>query len=96
MKIIERKSPFEDWELEVSCTGKGWNQCDKVPCGSKLGIDVNDLVKREWFKYPDDSGAAYGFVCPVCDCYTEIENGILTEHLKNMAKDFDEYDVVKL
>lgn len=88
MKITKENKPFEDWNLEVVCTGKSWNQGGKVPCGSVLEIDKNDLLKRKWSKYPDYSGINYGFNCPVCQCFTEIDENNLPEDLKRMAKDF--------
>lgn len=88
MKVLQERKPFENWTLEVDCTGKNWNQEGKVPCGSTLEIDTNDLIKREWFKYPDDGGFDYGFICPVCGCFTKITEKHLTEDLKNIAKDY--------
>lgn len=88
MKIIQERTPFENWNLEVECTGKNWNQDNKTPCGSVLEINANDLIKREWSKYPDYSGIDYGFICPVCKCFTEIDQENLSDNLKSMAKDF--------
>ena len=88
MKIIKERKPFENWNLEVECTGNGWNQNGKVPCGSLLEIDVDDLLKRNWSQSRDDTGIDYGFNCPVCGCFTPIEENKLSEHLKNMAKDY--------
>lgn len=90
MKIIQERKPFENWNLQVDCTGKNWNQEGKVPCGSTLEIDANDIIKRKWNKYPDESGNDYGFICPVCGCFTEINNKLLTEHLMDMAKNYDD------
>lgn len=92
MKVIKERKPLEDWNLEVLCSGKNWNQNGKIPCGSTLEIDVNDLIKRKWSKYPDNNGVDYGFICPVCQCFTEIDNKNLSEHLKNIAKDFGSVD----
>lgn len=88
MRIIKEKKPLENWRLEVECTGYGWNQGDKVPCGSILEIDADDLMKRKWYTYPDSSGMNYGFVCPVCECFTEVNEDNLNGHLKKMAKDY--------
>lgn len=88
MKIIQERTPFEDWKLEVECTGKNWNQDNKIPCGSWLEINANDLIKREWSKYPDYGGIDYGFICPVCQCFTEIDQQNISDNLKNMARDF--------
>lgn len=89
MKTIKERKPFEDWNLEVTCTGGSWRQDGKVPCGSTLEMDKNDLVSREWFKYPNNSGTDYGFVCPVCSCFTNINDKELTGNIKNLAKKFE-------
>jgi hypothetical protein len=88
MKIIQERKPFEDWKLEVNCTGGNWYQDGNVPCSSTLEIEACDLTKRTWSKYPDDSGVDYGFVCPICGCFTNIDGKFLNDHLKNMAKDY--------
>lgn len=87
MKVIEEKTPCSGWNLKVTCTGKNWRQ-KNAPCGSILEIDVTDLYKREWFKYPDNEGVNYGFICPICGCFTELEDKLLDENLKMMAKDY--------
>jgi hypothetical protein len=92
MKILQQKSPFEDWKLEVICTGKYWDQDTKVPCGSKLEIEINDIIKRKWYKYPDYEGTSYGFICPVCGCFSEIEEKYLSMYIKNMAKDYSDFN----
>ena len=74
--------------MQVECTGGGWNQNEKVPCGSTLEINTDDLLKREWAKYPDYGGIDYGFICPICGCFTNIDEKSLTNNLKNMAKDY--------
>jgi hypothetical protein len=88
MKILKERKPFEEWKRIVNCTGGDWNQGDKVPCGSTLQIDSNDLIKRKWFKYPDYEGVSYGFICPVCGCFTNLNENELPDHLKIIAKDY--------
>ena len=90
MKVIYERKPFEDWSLEVNCTGKNWEQGDKVPCGSTLEIITEDLLKRRWFKYPNEEGINYGFICPICGCFTEIDEKYLEKFLKSMAKEYNE------
>jgi hypothetical protein len=88
MKVLKERKPFEDWKLEVSCTGGEWNQEGKVPCGSALEINANDLINRAWSKYPDSGGVDYGFICPICKCFTNIKENNLTDYLKDMARDY--------
>ena len=89
MKLLVEREPYEDWELEVDCTGGEWRD-DKVPCGSTSSINATDLVRRKWCKYPDDNGVDYGFICPKCGCFTNIDEKNLTKDLKTMAKDYIE------
>ena len=88
MKVLVERKPFENWTLEVECNGLNWSQESKVSCGSSLEIDKNDLLKREWSKYPDNKGVNYGFICPICGCFTELKDNQLNEGLKNLAKDY--------
>ena len=97
MKIIQERKPFETWSIQVDCTGGTWEQHEKVPCGSTLEINAEDIYKRGWFKYPDYDGTSYGFVCPICGCFTDIDENILSKHLKNMAKEYGKnYSLNKL
>lgn len=88
MKVLVERKPFENWSLEVECNGLNWNQETKVPCGSSLEINKEDLLIRGWFKYPDREGKNYGFICPVCGCFTEIKDELLSDDLKKLAKDY--------
>ena len=87
MKILKENN-YDDWSLEVSCNGLNWNQNDMFPCGSKLELDVNDVLIRSWFKYPDREGSNYGFICPICGCFTEIKDDLLPSGVKRLAKDY--------
>lgn len=91
MKIIQERKPYQDWFMNVTCNGKNWEQGDNVPCGSDLEIDKNDLLVRGWFKYPDMEGKNYGFICPICGCFTEIDESKLDKNLKKCATDYKSY-----
>jgi hypothetical protein len=88
MKVLEEIKPFENWTLKVECNGLKWNQNNKVPCGSLLEIDKDDVIKREWSKYPDYSGINYGFICPICGCFTELNEKDLPEGMEDYAKNY--------
>jgi hypothetical protein len=88
MRVIQERKPFETWTIKIECDGLNWRQNDKVSCGSILELNKDDILKREWFKYPDDSGINYGFICPICGCFTQIDDDMLPEGIKTKAKDY--------
>ena len=87
MKVLERRTAFEDWTKEVTCNGVGWDQREKTPCGSLLEINKEDLMKRKWYKYPEREGIDIGYVCPICGCFSVVEN--ISQGLVNIVtKDY--------
>lgn len=85
MKIIQEKQPYKEWSLEVCCTGRNWDQGDLVPCGSLLEMDKNDLLIRTSHRYGSEEETDYGFVCPVCGCFSELDKGVIDKHLEKLA-----------
>lgn len=89
MKILEKKSSkYEDWIMEVECNGKGWNN-KNLSCNSTLEIDKNDLLCRSYYTYPFGTRVAYGIICPVCNCFTEIQ---IDNELKKIAKAYQKVE----
>ena len=85
MKVLIKREAFEEWSMEVNCTGREWEN-KEVPCGSSLEIDKNDIYVREFNRYPDEKGKDLGFVCPVCGCFTALEKNKLPKNLEKVAK----------
>lgn len=69
-----------DWKLEVRCTGRDWEQKQK-PCYSLLVVEDGDIVKRSY--YEDE--IAYGCICPVCKCFTEIPEKDIPYNVRKFA-----------
>lgn len=55
-----------DWSLEARCTGECWEQKQK-PCYGNFKLVDGDIVKRI-----SRGETCYGFICPDCNCFTEI------------------------
>jgi hypothetical protein len=91
MKVLQERKPYETWKLQIDCNGLNWRQEGKVSCGSTLELTKNDILRREWFKYPDYEGLNYGFICPICGCFTEIKDELLPDGIKTLAKDYKTY-----
>lgn len=72
MKIIEKGNyKKRDWSIRVECTGYGWKQKHK-PCYSILELEDGDIVMRRYGEWDDEIEIEYGFICPICQCFTEI------------------------
>lgn len=89
MRIVKQRKAFENWSLKVTCNGEKWTQ-KQAPCGSDLEIDIKDLYFRKWFKYPNTEGISYGYICPVCGCFSEINESLLSKHMKIKANDYEQ------
>ena len=110
MKIIKRGNFSNTFPMNVTCEyfndeyGFSYGKREDF-CGSELEIVASDIVKREWFKYPDYSGTDYGVVCPVCHSFIVIAKNKLPSYVISNAKkitdisDCDNYtwkDIVKI
>lgn len=75
MKILKAgEENYKVWKIEETCTGKGWEQNGNVPCGALLEVSAQDILYRDYADYSGDSERYYGFICPICKCFTELYN----------------------
>jgi len=78
MRIIEEGNFGNVFPMVVKCQrvvdryGYGYGDA-KDFCGSKIEIEREDVKKHKWFKYPDDKGTDYGFICPKCGKFVAID-----------------------
>lgn len=97
MKVLEKGNyKMRDWSLQVECTGKDWSQKSK-PCHSILELEDGDIVKREYGSINGDTQIAFGFICPECKCFTEIDEARIPNEVKKYcpqvaAKGSDAYE----
>ena len=71
------------WSLEIQCTGHLW-QNRQSPCFSVLKLNSEDIVKRSYRPYYNDfDSISYGFICPKCHCFTEINKFLIPQFIKD-------------
>lgn len=90
MKIIENNSGKNSFPrrvtCEVVCDRYGYTYGNKNDfCGSILEIEVSDIKKHEWSKYPDYKGVDYGVICPVCGKFIMLDSDSLNSIIKSEA-----------
>lgn len=92
MKILKKNMFSNIFPMKITCK-KSVDQYgftygdDKDFCGSELEIDMSDIKKHGWEKYPDYSGIDYGVICPVCGKFITIDRKLLPEYtLKNATE----------
>ena len=78
----------EKWKIDCTCTGYGWNNPGKTPCSALLEIDQSSILKRHHTDISGETDVYYGFVCPVCGCFTEIESKNIPNFVKNNATEY--------
>ena len=59
-------------------------------CGSKIEIEMEDIKKHKWAKYPDYKGTDYGFICPKCGKFVVIEEHKIP---KKVLKEIEEISI---
>ena len=94
MKLIaEAKDNQSLFKMEATCSGKGWNQDGKKPCFRLWEINASDIKSRKHTDISGETDVYYGFVCPTCGCFTELENKEIPMEVKNMARKYNKYRV---
>lgn len=89
MKVIATADKNENiWKHQYTCTGKGWEQHGKHPCGALLEIEATDLFKRNHTDYSGCTDTYYGFECCECGCFTEINTKDIPNEVLHMAKKY--------
>lgn len=38
--------------------------------------------RRSYYRYGEGKKHSYGFICPVCNCFTEIDKSMIPENIK--------------
>lgn len=93
MEILGERA--KEWSLKVTCTGEGWCQKHLI-CGSELLLNPQDVLERKRKGDYDETVASYGFICPVCHCFTEIPGEKIPGAIKGAcpqvaSKESDDY-----
>lgn len=91
MKILVKNNFNNAFPMEIECgqvkDEYGFDYGDsKDFCGSILEIDIDDIKKHEWFKYPNFEGVDYGVKCPVCGKFIVIDKSKIPNVVKANAK----------
>ena len=74
MDIIKKGN--SSWNMKVTCTGY---KCSDYPCFSELIVEKEDIVLLHNFHNP------YGFICPNCHQFTEIDRNLLPYSIQTNA-----------
>lgn len=85
MKVLNRHPENNGWSIEQYCTGHGWDQNGKVPCGAQLEVADIDIQHRDHTDYGGGNDRYYGFTCPICGCFTEISTSKIPYNVRSLA-----------
>lgn len=72
-KLREIFSKSHNWSTEARCSGNGWDNLYFTPCNTKILLHCYDIVGRLDFDESKNVIIRYGFTCPICKCFTEID-----------------------
>lgn len=91
MKIIKEDNFSNTFPMRIRCRrvvdeyGFAYGK-EKDFCGSELEIEIEDIKKHEWFKYPCYEGVDYGAICPVCGKFIVVDKKVIPDKVLNNAQ----------
>ena len=89
MEVLKYGSDNEkNWSKEFTCTGRGWDQMGKYPCGALLKVSAQDILSRGHTDSYGERDLYYGFVCPVCHCFTEVSYSDIPAEVRSNARTY--------
>lgn len=78
------------WKTKEVCTGKGWQQDgDKKPCGEAFELTELDIQFRVHNFMGRGNDTYYGFTCPECGCFTELNESDIPSYVRNNAPQYE-------
>lgn len=86
MRVLDANPDSCGWSIETYCTGYGWDQGNKEPCGAKLEVADKDLRYRTHTDISGVTDGYYVFVCPICHCCTELPEKKIPDRVRMMAR----------
>jgi len=87
-KLADAKNNPDVFKIEHTCTGKGWKQGGRKPCYALWEVAAYDILKRKSMDYGGGTEISYGFICPECGCFTEIDAAKLPYEVKSNAIEY--------
>lgn len=89
MKVLkEPEVNPELWKKEYTCTGRGWYQEGRTPCGCLLEVNIGDIQERSHTDLGGETDTYYGFTCCKCGCFTEISKDDVPLEFRNMIRKY--------
>lgn len=87
-KLASAQENTELFRIKVTCDGKGWDQDGHHPCYALWEATEADIRFRSHMDYGGTAEIYYGFVCPDCGCFTEIDAKKLPGNVKSKARPY--------
>lgn len=87
-KLATAQENTELFRIQVTCDGRGWNQDGHDPCYALWEATEADIYSRPHTDYGGSTDIYYGFVCPDCGCFTEINAKYLPSNVKSKARPY--------
>lgn len=91
-KIASARENSEIFKIKATCSGSGWDQGSRVPCYSLWEVSAADIQKRTHTDHGGTTDAYYGFTCPECGCFTELDEKEIPYDIRTKARTYSTPD----
>lgn len=88
MKKVAVES-VDTWSLRVTCKGDEYSANNKA-CGVVWEVNRNDIVRIRLWIMGELETIHYGFVCPECNTFTEIDRNSIPVFVRNNCPFYSE------
>lgn len=94
MKVIKENKFSDIFPMKINCKritdeyGFAYGKENDF-CGSELEVEISDIKKHKWSKYPDYNGIDYGVICPICGQFIPINEDNIPKKVLERAEEIN-------
>ena len=85
MSVIRRNGNNSSEGIKIKCVGEGW-QIKNSACNRVINVAAEDIITKKNNIPGKKNVIKYGFLCPLCGCFTAIPKDVMPKKYKCRVK----------